>query len=87
MKENKKEDIHIEILFVPPNPIIKPWEEINHKKHRTGLGYDKEVIVHIPNYSKTIMLQSVGFIKESSYSSTPLQSSKHQHHVIKIRLL
>jgi hypothetical protein len=33
-------------------PIIRPWEEISHNKHRTGLGYDKEVTFHTPDYSK-----------------------------------
>jgi hypothetical protein len=35
-------------------PIIRPWEEISYNKHRTGLGYDKEVTFHILDYSKRI---------------------------------
>jgi hypothetical protein len=41
-------------------PIIRPWEEIIYNKNRTGLGYDKEVTFHIPDYSKPIKFHSVG---------------------------
>ena len=38
----------------PPKPIIRPWEELVHNKHKTGLGYDKELSFHILDYSKPI---------------------------------
>jgi hypothetical protein len=47
-------------------PIIRPWEEIIYNKNRTGLGYDKEVTFHIPDYSRPIKFQSVGFLQEDS---------------------
>lgn len=49
-----------------PKPIIRPWEHLVHNKHRTGLGYDKELSFHIPNYAKPIQFQSAGFIHDSS---------------------
>jgi hypothetical protein len=62
-------------------PIIRPWEEIIYNKNRTGLGYDKEVTFHIPDYSKPIQFQSVGFLQE--FSTSPIivehQNDKFQH--------
>jgi hypothetical protein len=55
------------------NPIIRPWEEIIYNKNRTGLGYDKEVTFHIPDYSKPIQFHSVGFLQEISTSPVPIQ--------------
>ena len=56
-----------------PKPIIKPWEELVHNKHRIGLGYEKDVSFHIPDYLKPIQFQSVGFLHDSSPSaSAPL---------------
>ena len=37
-----------------PKPIIRPWEQLVHNKHRTGLGYDKDLSFHIPDYAKPI---------------------------------
>jgi hypothetical protein len=56
-------------------PIIRPWEEIIYNKNRTGLGYDKEVTFHIPDYSRPIKFQSVGFLQEDSLS--PVQVQHH----------
>ena len=50
-------------------PIIRPWEELVHNKHRTGLGYDKDVSFHIPDYTKPIIFQSAGFLYDSSPSA------------------
>ena len=49
-------DLHAEanIQLAPPKPIIRPWEELVHNKHRIGLGYDKDLSFHIPDYSKPI---------------------------------
>jgi hypothetical protein len=62
-------------------PIIRPWEEIIYNKNRTGLGYDKEVTFHIPDYSKPIQFQSVGFLQEVSTSPVQVQhqNAKCQH--------
>ena len=49
-----------------PKPIIKPWEQLVHNKHKTGLGYDKDLSFHIPDYAKPIQFQSAGFIHDSS---------------------
>ena len=49
-----------------PKPIIRPWEQLVHNKHRTGLGYDKDLSFHIPDYAKPIQFQSAGFIYDSS---------------------
>jgi hypothetical protein len=35
-------------------PVIRPWEEIRHNKHRTGIRYEKDVTFHIPDYTKPI---------------------------------
>lgn len=71
--------MYIEVPLALLKPIIRPWEKIVHNKHKTDLGYDKKVSFHIPNYSKPIQFQSVGFLKESSSSSTLVKSSKCQH--------
>ena len=47
-------------------PIIKPWEEIRYNRKRKGLGYEKDVTFHIPDYSKPIPFVSTGFINEES---------------------
>jgi hypothetical protein len=54
-------------------PIIRPWEEIICNKNRTGLGYDKEVTFRIPDYSRPIKFQSVGFLRENSTSPIQIQ--------------
>ena len=43
-----------EIQSALPKPIIRPWEQLVHNKHRTGLGYDKDLSFHIPDYAKPI---------------------------------
>ena len=43
-----------EVQFALPKPIIGPWEQLVHNKHRNGLGYDKDMSFHIPDYSKSI---------------------------------
>jgi len=50
-------------------PIIRPWEEIIYNKNRTGLGYDKEVTFHIPDYSRPIKFQS-SWIPSRSFNFT-----------------
>jgi hypothetical protein len=62
-------------------PIIRPWEEIIYNKNRTGLGYDKEVTFHIPDYSRPIKFQSAGFLQEASTSPVQVQNQndKCQH--------
>ena len=59
-----------EAQVLPPKPIIRPWEELVHNKHRTGLGYDKELSFHIPDY-KPIKFQSAKFLYDSSHSAVP----------------
>ena len=54
-----------------PKPIIRPWEQLVHNKHKTGLGYDKYLSFHIPDYSKPIHFQSAGFIHDSSLPTVP----------------
>jgi len=49
-------------------PIIRPWEEVVPNMLRTRLGYDKKVSFFIPNYSKPMQFQSVGFLNEISSS-------------------
>ena len=50
-------DVHADVAAQPAllKPIIRPWEELVHNKHRTGLGYDKDVSFHIPDYTKPII--------------------------------
>jgi hypothetical protein len=65
-------------------PIIRLWEEIINK-HKTRLGYKMEVIFHIPDYSKPIKFQGVGFLQENSSSLAPVQyqipKCQHCHRV------
>lgn len=56
---NLREDAKVQPTL--PKPIIRPWEVVNNK-NKTGLGYDKDVSFHIPDYSKPIQLQSAGFL-------------------------
>ena len=50
LEEKGKEDVQL----VLSKPVIRPWEEIVKNKHRTDLGYNKEVKFHILDYSKPI---------------------------------
>jgi hypothetical protein len=61
--------------------IIRPWEEIRNNKHRTGIGYEKDVTFHIHDYTKLIQFQSVGLLQDGSHSPTPFQEQfqKCQH--------
>ena len=67
---NKETVVHAdaETQSALPKPIIRPWEQLVHNKHRTSLGYDKDLSFHIPDYSKPIHFQSAGFIHDSSPS-------------------
>ena len=62
---NKAARLHVdaEVQLAPPKPIIRPWEDLVHNKKRTGLGYDKDLSFHIPNYSKPIQFQSARFLQ------------------------
>ena len=72
---NKVAAVHadVETQSALPKPIIRPWEQLVHNKHRTGLGYDKDLSFHIPDYAKPIQFQSAGFIHDNS--SAPYDSS------------
>ena len=65
---NKAVVVHAdaEVQFALPKTIIRPWEQLVHNKHRTSLGYDKDLSFHIPDYSKPIQFQSAGFIHDIS---------------------
>jgi len=60
-----------------PKSIIRPWEELVHNNHRTGLGYDKDVSFHILDYSKLVQFHSVGFLHGDSPS--PIRDSTPPH--------
>ena len=48
-----------------PKIFIRPWEEIRHNKHITGLGYKEDILdvsFHIPNFVKLIQFRSAGFL-------------------------
>ena len=70
---NKAAVIHAdaETQSTLPKPIIRPWEKLVHNKHITGLGYDKDLSFHIPDYSKPIQFQSAEFIHDSSHPAVP----------------
>ena len=80
-------DLHADATVQPalPKPIIRLWEELVHNKHRTGLGYDKDVTFHIPDYTKPIIFRSAGFLYDSSPAAIldhvplPQQIEKCQH--------
>jgi len=93
---NKTTVVHAdaETLSALPKPIIRPWEQLVHNKHRTGLGYDKDLSFHIPDYSKPIQFQSAGFIHDSSPAphnssasavpySAPLPQQQQQQQIVK----
>ena len=42
--------------------VIRPWEEMTHNKHRTSLGDNNDVSIHIPDFAKPIKFQSAGFL-------------------------
>ena len=65
--------VHADAAVQPAllKPIIRPWEELVHNKHRTGLGYDKDVSFHILDYTKPIIFQSVEFLYDSSPVAVP----------------
>jgi len=60
-----------EVQFALPKPIIRSLEELVSNKHKIGLGYDKEVSFHIPDYSNPIQFQSVGFLHDNSPLNVP----------------
>ena len=93
---NKAAIVHADAKnqFALPKPIIRPWEQLFHNNHRTGLGYDKDLSFHIPNYAKPIQFQSVGFIHDSSPALhdssasaipdfTPLSQQQQQQQIVK----
>ena len=50
---------------VQPNlskTIVRPWEELQFKRNRHGLGYANDNNFHIPYYSKLVMFVSAGFL-------------------------
>ena len=75
-----REDLHVDaaVQLALLKPIIIPWEELVHNKHRTGLGYDKDVTFHIPDYTKPIIFQSVGFLYDSSPIAVPDPAPQQQ---------
>jgi hypothetical protein len=46
--------------------IVRPWEELQLKRNRYGLGYEKDVdnLFHIPNYCTPITFVSGGFLDD-----------------------
>jgi hypothetical protein len=55
--------------------IIRPWEEIINNKNITDIRYEKEVTLHILDYTKSIEFQIVGMLKESSHSPILVQET------------
>ena len=60
--------VDAEVQLALPKPIIRPWEQLVHNKHRTSLGYDKDLSFQIPDLAKPIQYQSVVFINDSSFA-------------------
>ena len=50
----------IEVLPILSKPTLKPWEEVTRNKHKTILGYDKEVTIYIHDFSKPIQFKVLG---------------------------
>ena len=48
------------------NKFIRPWEELQLKRNRYGLGYEKyyDNLFHIPDYCKPITFVSCGFLDD-----------------------
>ena len=78
-------DVHADATAQPAllKPIIRPWEEVVHNKHKTGLGYDKDVSFHIPDYTKPIIFQSAKFLYDSSPAAVPDPAPQQQHQIVK----
>jgi len=56
-----KSHLHTYLKPIIPKTFIRVWEEITHKKHITGLGYNKyvfDVSFHIPDFSKPIQFRA-----------------------------
>jgi len=86
---NKVAVVHadVETQSALPKPIIRPWEQLVHNKHITSLGYEKDLSFHIPDYSKPIQFQSVGFIHDISHpvvlDSAPLPQQQQKQQIMK----
>lgn len=66
-------------------PIIKPWEELQSKINRRGLGYFKyDTKLHIPNYSKPIKFVSAGFLKQITSARSKKIVDKHKGTQLKV---
>jgi len=61
--------------------IIRPWEEIRKNKHRTNIGYEKDVTFNNPYYTNPIQFQSARLLQDISYSHASVQEKiqKFQH--------
>ena len=73
-KVNEVDDCHSHVQPCLPKPIVRPWEELVHIKHRLGLGYKEVVTFFIPDHSKPNQFQSARFLNESSSLDLPSKS-------------
>lgn len=64
-REDLHKDIDVEVQYVLPKSIIKPWEEILNNRNKISLGYGKGVYFNILYYSNPIQFQSFGFLHDS----------------------
>ena len=83
-------DVHADAAVQPAllKPIIRPWEELIHNKHRTSLGYEKDVSFHILDYTKPIIFQSARSLYDSSPAAIPdLAPLLQQHQIVKFTVV
>ena len=59
--------------------IVRPWEELQFKRNRYGLGYvqDADNLFHFPNYSEPVCFVSGGFLNDDK--KTKLEGIGKEH--------
>ncbi|MCY6524899.1 hypothetical protein, partial [Actinobacillus pleuropneumoniae] len=73
-----------EIQSALPKLVIRHREELLHNKQKNGLGYDKDVSFHIPDYSNPIQFQSAGLLHDNPPSVVQNSAPSHsQSKVVK----
>lgn len=65
------EVFHQQFPLALSKQIIRPLEETINNKRKIGIGYEKEVIFLILDYSKPILFQSARFLQEGSSNLAP----------------
>jgi hypothetical protein len=65
--------IQVQINFLFPSGSSDLGKKSGRTSIEPGIGYEKDVTFHNPDYTKPIQFQSVGLLQESSHSPAPVQ--------------